>query len=121
MSTQRTIQADFLETETGTITLPQNFTGNLSSPVKGIATVDFSTGLKTSEVVITGLPFIDASSVISVNLRIEATVDHPVDDLIVDPVEVLAKDIVNGVGFTIVCNMPQGKGRGLYKINWIVN
>jgi hypothetical protein len=117
----RTIGADFIETESGgIITLPQSFTGSILPQPSGIATVDFDGGNKTAQTVITDLTGILSTSIISCTLRLEATANHTVDDLIVDPIQVMAKNIVAGVGFTIFCTMPVGKGYGLYKVNWTV-
>lgn len=117
----RTIQADFIETEGGLITLPPNYTGFLGISPSGIATVDFGAGQKNAEVIVTGIPTILSTSIITCSLRVEATASHPADDIIVDPVTVLAKNIVVGVGFTIMCTMPVGLGRGEYKVNWVIN
>lgn len=84
----------------------------------GTATLDFGSGSNIAEVTITGVGSARANSVIFADMRIEATADHPVDDLLIDPIRVEAYAIVNGTGFTIYGTMQNATANGLYRVNW---
>lgn len=87
----------------------------------GTATIDFgaigSKGNSTS-VGIIGQAGINSASQIDAWLRIEATAEHTVDELLIDPIRVTAGTIVAGTGFTIYGDMPYGTAYGTYKIDW---
>ena len=94
---------------------PRGFTSS-----KGTATLDFGSGAKTTETVVTGYPEITADSVVMASMRIAATAEHPTDDLLVDPIRLAVKDLVVGVGFTIYGEMDNAEANGTYTINWII-
>jgi hypothetical protein len=94
-------------------------TGQLRTP-KGTAILDFGTGSLSTEVVVTGVSAIKEDSVVMVAMRMEATDDHPVDDLLIDPIRVVSKDIVTGVGFTIYGHMDNSRANVTYNIHWSV-
>ena len=100
-----------IQGETG----PRGFTSS-----KGTATLDFGSGAKTTETVVTGYPEITADSVVMASMRIAATAEHPTDDLLVDPIRLAVKDLVVGVGFTIYGEMDNAEANGTYTINWII-
>lgn len=84
----------------------------------GTATLDFGTSNKIAEVVVTGVTEALATSVVMSQMRVEATVEHTVDDLQVDPIRVLVKDLVVGTGFTLFGAMDNAPANGTYKIDW---
>ncbi|URC15516.1 hypothetical protein DB2_14 [Octadecabacter Antarctic DB virus 2] len=86
----------------------------------GVGTLDFGTGANSAEQTITGVESITADSVVLCDMRIEATTDHPVDDLLIDPIRVEAYDIVAGTGFTLYGAMGNANANGLYRVNWSV-
>ena len=102
---------------------PQGKAG--STYLTGVATLDFGSGTSDSgdmikTKVVTGVSGITATSIVLVQVRIEATADHGTDDLLIDPIEVTAKDIIAGTGFTIEGRMLNARALGAYKINWIL-
>lgn len=70
-------------------------------------------------VAVTGQAAIVAGSLVEAWLRLEPTAEHPLDDLIYDPIEVSAGNIVAGTGFTIYGKMPYGKAYGNYTVAWV--
>ena len=97
-------------------------TNGWSPPVgiSGTATLDFGSGNKTAEVVVTGLPETVATSRVMATMRIQATASHPVDDLLVDPIRVHAKSLVAGVGLTVYGEMDNAEANGLYLVDWLL-
>lgn len=87
---------------------------------QGTAVLDFGTGNSYASVVVTGVSAVAADSVIITSVRIEATPEHTVDDLIYDPIRVGNTAIVAGVGFTVFGIMDDASADGTYNINWIV-
>jgi hypothetical protein len=88
--------------------------------VKGTATLDFGTGSLTTETVLTGLVSVSTSSVIITTLKIVATPEHRIDDLLIDPIRLAVKDLVAGVGFTIYGEMDNARANGTYEIDWLI-
>jgi hypothetical protein len=86
----------------------------------GVAVLDFGAGAMVTTTVVTELPTITATSIVTPTVRIEATADHSVDELLFDPIQVRALDIVAGVGFTIEARMFNARARGVYNVNWIL-
>jgi hypothetical protein len=84
----------------------------------GTATLDFGASNKTAQTVVTGVAQAKAASIILSSMRIEATTDHPTDDLLVDPIRVMAGDISAGVGFTVYGTMENAPANGLYRVDW---
>lgn len=70
---------------------------------QGTTTVNFGAfpGSSHASVAVTGQASIVAGSLVEAWLRPEATADHTADEHLVEPIKVLASDIVAGVGFTI--------------------
>ena len=93
------------------------------SPIKGIATLDFGAigaiGNYASLAIVESS--VHANSIIEASLRIEATADHSLDDLIYDPIIVAAGNINPGVGFTLYGLMPIGNAYGDYKVNYSIH
>jgi len=89
----------------------------------GQAVIDFGAKPSTTnsaQVAVTGLPLIVATSTLEASLRMEATGDHPLDDLMADAPEIFAGSITPGTGFVIYGKMKHGAGYGQYKINFTV-
>lgn len=88
---------------------------------QGTATIDlgaFAVGKVDGSFAITGQTAIVAGSQVGAWLRLEATADHPLDDMVNDPPNVSAGNIVAGTGFTVYLSMPRGNIVGLYKVDW---
>jgi hypothetical protein len=98
----------------------QGVQGPSSNTVNGTAQLDFGTGNKTAEVVVTGVPDALTTSRVIASLRIVATTDHTTDDLLVDPIRVSVKSLVNATGFTIYGEMNNAKANGLYSVDWLL-
>ena len=89
-----------------------------ASSESGIATLDFADNSNIATVNITGLAGITATSVVRCEMRIEATADHSIQELLVDPIRVTVSAYTLGVGFTIYGTMDFGPAQGLYLVNW---
>jgi hypothetical protein len=98
----------------------QGVQGLSSNTVNGTAQLDFGTGNKTAEVVVTGVSDALTTSRVIASLRIVATTDHTTDDLLVDPIRVSVKSLVNATGFTIYGEMNNAKANGLYSVDWLL-
>jgi uncharacterized protein YjgD (DUF1641 family) len=93
----------------------------ISTPANGVATLDFGSGNVSAEVVVTGVSDALTTSNVMCQLRVEATAEHPVDDLLIDPIRLLVKDLVAGTGFTIYGHMDNARANGTYKVQWLLN
>jgi hypothetical protein len=91
--------------------------GYVNKP-SGIAELDFGASNKTASVVVTGIGPIVQSSVVLASMRIEETEDHPVDDLLVDPIRVAISSLEIGTGFTVHGTMDNAPANGKYKVEW---
>jgi len=87
----------------------------------GVATLDFGTGSNTAETTVTGIPSVNQNSVITAQLRIEPTLEHPVDDLLFDPIRVAVKSVQEGQGFTLFGIMDNSEANGTYKVQWALS
>jgi hypothetical protein len=87
----------------------------------GTAILDFGAGNTTAEVVVTGISHVSATTRAIATTRMEATADHPVDDLLVDPIRTVIKSLVVGEGFTIYGAMDNARANGLYKVDWFLS
>jgi hypothetical protein len=85
----------------------------------GVATLDFDSGAMTASVVVTGITAITSASVVTAELRIQATAEHTVEDMLIDPIRVAVSDLVAGTGFTIEGAMDNAPANGTYQVNWI--
>jgi len=88
--------------------------------VMDVATLNFYEGNQIAELVVTGIPSVTAASVVSPAIRLEATATHSIDDMIVDPIRVMVRDLIAGVGFTLVGVMDNARANGTYKVNWVL-
>ena len=89
-----------------------------SLPTRGTSVIDFGSGNMSTELLVIGITQALTTSTVTVQVRMEATPEHPVDDLLIDPIRVMIKDLVNGVGFTIFGAMDNAPANGTYKIDW---
>jgi len=94
--------------------------GGVAPNKSGIATLDFADDSNIATVDVTGVSEITATSVVIVQMRIEATADNTVSDLLIDPIRVTVSALDVGVGFTIYGTMNHGPAQGLYLVNWSV-
>jgi hypothetical protein len=85
---------------------------------RGTSVIDFGLGNMSTELEVTGITQALTTSNVTAHVRMEATPEHPVDDLLIDPIRVMIKDLVNGVGFTIFGAMDNAPANGTYKIDW---
>lgn len=60
-----------------------------------------------------------AASQVEAWLRIEATSEHTIDDLINDPPKITVGPITASIGFPIYAYMPNGAAYGTYKVDWV--
>ena len=84
----------------------------------GTALMNFGASNKVAEVIVTGVSLAKTTSIVMSQMRVEATAEHPVDDLQIDPIRVLVKDLVVGTGFTLFGAMDNAPANGTYKIDW---
>tara|TARA_R110002110_G_scaffold56539_5_gene160534 strand:+ start:1381 stop:2340 length:960 start_codon:yes stop_codon:yes gene_type:complete len=91
--------------------------GYVNKP-SGITELDFGASNKTASAVVTGISLIVQNSVVLASMRIEETEDHPVDDLLVDPIRVAISSLVVGTGFTVHGTMDNATANGKYKVEW---
>jgi len=100
---------------------PKGDTGPAGGDIaSGTAVVDFGDGSSTTETVVTGVAHVLTTSVVMASMRIIATADHTVAEMLADPIRLAVKDIVTGVGFTIFAAMDNSVANGTYNVNWIV-
>tara|TARA_R110000803_G_scaffold91491_2_gene158904 strand:+ start:677 stop:1102 length:426 start_codon:yes stop_codon:yes gene_type:complete len=95
--------------------------GILVGLMSGTAELDFGSGNKTATVAVTGISKVLTASRVIATTRIEATADHPVDDLLVDPIRTSVMDLIAGVGFTIYGEMDNATANGRYKVDWFIS
>lgn len=91
---------------------------------QGTAEVDFGAfpGAAYATVAVTGQASIVAGSLVEAWIRPVATSDHRADEHIVDPPEIVAGDIVAGVGFTIHALTNNAiRHHGKYTVAWVWN
>ena len=108
-----------VEVANGGAVVVQGMDGNVIAN-SGIGTLDFGSGVNFAEQTITGVGSITATSIVLCQMRIQATDDHPVDDLLIDPIRVAAYKIIDGTGFTLYGAMENANANGLYRVNWSV-
>ena len=84
----------------------------------GIAQLDFGASSKTATVVVSNIGTISSTSVVLCAMRIVATAEHSVDDLLVDPIRLAITSIVAGTGFTIYGEMDNAPANGTYNVQW---
>jgi hypothetical protein len=84
----------------------------------GTTTVNFGAGADSVTTVITGQSGITAGALLDVWLVATATANSTVDDHWVESLQVMAGNIVPGVGFTIYAKCNVGRAYGLYTVQW---
>ena len=89
----------------------------------GTAVLDFGAvpGTAMASVVVTGQAGIASNSRVEafVSLTQGASVDHSVDEHMVERLRIKAGSIVAGVGFTIFGEVQQGFAYGKWNIDWV--
>lgn len=88
---------------------------------QGTTSVDFGTfpGACDASIAVTGQAGIVAGSLVEAWLRLEATATHTIDEHFVEPIQILAGNIVAGTGFTIYakCVNPAREVRQFVNMN----
>lgn len=87
----------------------------------GITTLDFGPDTDRevmAQVLVTGQTGIVANSIVLVEVRVAATIDHSADETRVENLKVTAGTIVPGVGFTVYGEITRGKTYGHFDVNW---
>ena len=87
------------------------------STIKGSVLVDFGEGLSTVSTVVFD-PRISNTHQIGVEMSTLPTSDHPLEDLLYDPIRVAAYNIIGGIGFSVIAQMDNAVANGTYNINW---
>lgn len=94
---------------------------------QGTATLDFGVhpGSTHATIAVTGQASIVAGSLVEAWIRPEATADHSADEHMLENLEIVARDIVAGTGFTIHGiegpNNGQSKPYGQFSVAWVWN
>lgn len=94
---------------------------------QGTATLDFGAhpGATHASVAVTGQAGIVSGSLVEAWIRPEATADHSDDEHMVENLQVVARDIVAGTGFTIHGHEGPDNGNskiwGRWTIAWVWN
>jgi hypothetical protein len=94
------------------------FVSSSTSSTSGSAVLDFGSSSRSTDTVVTGVPSVRANSIIVLQVKFEATEDHSVDEIIVDPIRVVAFEINVGVGFTIRGTMDNSFTNGKYNVSF---
>lgn len=94
-----------------------------SGPTTGVATLNFGSGSGASDnpntsIAVTGQTLIAAGSLIDAWIRLEATTQHTVDEILYENIQCYIGDIVPGTGFTIYGVVPEGSTYGDFNVNW---
>jgi hypothetical protein len=91
-----------------------------TSAIYGGSEIDFGThpGTSVASLVVTGQTGITSSMRVIATKAARATADHSVDEHIVEGIDVLAGDIVDGVGFTLYAITRTKRLKGLWAIDW---
>jgi hypothetical protein len=91
-------------------------------PASGTAVLDFgSTPVSDARVNVTGQASIVVGSLLEAWLMPVATADHTADEHIVEPLRVVAGNIVPGVGFTIYGITGNVGLVGRWSVGWVWN
>ena len=87
----------------------------------GTATLNFgaSPGGTDAQTVITGQAGILAGSMVDAWISPAVTADHGVDEHWLEPLQVMAGNIVPGTGFTVYGTALNGLAYGQYNVMWI--
>jgi hypothetical protein len=88
---------------------------------QGTAVLDFGTGAMDANVSVTGQGAITTSNLVESWVALTATSNNTADNAWVEPLQVRAGNIQNGIGFTIYGRSLFGRAFGQYNINWVWN
>lgn len=117
-ATTAAVRANFLAAKTEILALQAAIPA--APLMQGLTQVDFGAmdAIRgDAEFLLTGLTGILTTSSIECSLRIEATADHDIDDMIIDAPEFLAGKIIAGTGFSIFGSMEYGTVYGKYNLD----
>jgi hypothetical protein len=98
----------------------QGIQGEPGAIIVGTAQLNFGTGNKTAEVIVTGVSGALTTSRVMAAVRMEATASHLIDDLLIDPIRVSIKSLINSTGFTVYGEMNNAEANGLYNVDWFL-
>jgi hypothetical protein len=84
----------------------------------GSAILNFGTGSTDCTVVVTGQTAILTTSMLDAWIMAKATSNNGVDEHWVEDLEVVAGNILAGVGFTIYGKCSSGRAYGNYTVQW---
>ena len=85
----------------------------------GLVEVDFGIWLTDVSVTITGQTWVKSTSAVTAQLSGVATVDHSVDEHLVESIKVTPYDLIPGVGFSISAVTQTAALYGKYNVQWI--
>jgi hypothetical protein len=89
---------------------------------QGITTVDFGTGALDATTAITGQTGISSTtSAVDAWIMPKASASHSVDEHRIEEIDVMAGNIVNGVGFNIYAQARRFPLTGLFTVAWVWN
>ena len=88
-----------------------------SSQPKGTVVLDFGSGANTASLVVNDSS-ITSEHQVTVELSSVPTAEHPLHDLLFDPIRVSTYGVTAGVGFSIFGQMANAEANGTYNINW---
>lgn len=95
-----------------------NAPGGAGTGAAGKTVIDFGTGDSIATKVITGQASILAGSIVQAWLLPMATIDHSIDEHLIEEMDVFAGDIVAGTGFTIWARTRTGPLTGVWTVGW---
>lgn len=95
--------------------------GNTTVDFGGLAVNTPNPGTAEASTTVTGQTGILVTSAAEAWLRCESSADHSSDEHDIEDLDVYAKDIVAGVGFTIIVRPRFGKSYGIFNVSWVWN
>lgn len=84
----------------------------------GQGVVDFGAGADLATLTITGIPDILSTSNVDAWLVLKDSVDHTLDEHLIEAIDVSAGNITVGVGFVVYARTRNTALRGKYNIGW---
>lgn len=117
-STLNFVGAGVTASDTGGVTQVSISGGGGGSANVGKTTVNFGPASADATVTVTGQTSIGSSSTVAVFKEPLTTATNTADDTIYDEFDVSYRDIVPGVGFTIVARASLGLCHGSHQVGW---
>lgn len=90
----------------------------LLAPKTGLATLDFGAGTSDVALAVTGQAGIPAGAVVIASLSGATTADHSAEEHALEELDVVAGNVVAGVGFTIYGKTRNVALRGQWRVAW---